>query len=56
MKKNIVKYLYGIAVTLVVGVSACTDYLDKAPESVIAPEDAFKNFRNFQGLLNVCTI
>lgn len=51
MKKNIVKYLYGIAVTLVVGVSACTDYLDKAPESVIAPEDAFKNFRNFQGFV-----
>lgn len=32
-----------------VGATSCTDYLDKAPESDIAPEDAFKNFNNFQG-------
>ncbi|MDE6144035.1 MAG: RagB/SusD family nutrient uptake outer membrane protein, partial [Muribaculaceae bacterium] len=31
--------------------SACTDYLDKAPESEISSEEAFKNFRNFQGFV-----
>lgn len=31
--------------------SACTDYLDKAPESEISAEEAFKNFRNFQGFV-----
>src|SRR5690554_2748216 len=51
MKKKFVYYLYGIAVALVMGVGACTDYLDKAPESVISPDDAFKNFRNFQGFV-----
>lgn len=28
---------------------SCTKYLDKAPLSDIAPNDAYKNFRNFQG-------
>lgn len=51
MKKKFVYYLYGIAVALTMGVSACTDYLDKAPESVISEEDAFKNFRSFQGFV-----
>lgn len=51
MKKKFVYYLYGIAVALVMGVGSCTDYLDKAPESVISPDDAFKNFRNFQGFV-----
>ena len=32
-----------------VGMTSCEDYLDKAPESSVNPEDAFKNFRNFQG-------
>ena len=35
MKKKIVYYLYGIAIALIMSVSACTDYLDKAPESEI---------------------
>lgn len=51
MKKKIIYYLYGIAVALIVGAGSCTDYLDKAPESVISPEDAFKNFWNFQGFV-----
>lgn len=29
--------------------TSCTDYLDKSPESDVSPEDAFKNFKNFQG-------
>lgn len=30
---------------------SCTDYLDKAPESELSAEEAFKNFRNFQGFV-----
>jgi hypothetical protein len=29
--------------------TSCEDYLDKAPESTVSADDAFKNFRNFQG-------
>lgn len=29
--------------------NSCTDYLDKSPLADIDPEDAYKNFRNFQG-------
>ena len=31
--------------------SSCTDYLDKAPESEISEDEAFKNFKNFQGFV-----
>ncbi len=31
--------------------TSCTDYLDKAPESEISEDEAFKNFRNFQGFV-----
>ena len=31
--------------------TACTDYLDKAPESEISEADAYKDFRNFQGFV-----
>jgi len=33
----------------ILGFVSCTDYLDKAPGSSIKPDDAFKNFKNFQG-------
>jgi hypothetical protein len=33
------------------GLTSCTDYLDKAPESDIAPDDTYKNFSNFQGFV-----
>ena len=29
--------------------TSCTDWLDKDPESIVADDEAFKNFRNFQG-------
>ena len=29
--------------------TSCEEYLDIAPEAVIAPDEPFKNFRNFQG-------
>lgn len=31
--------------------TACTDYLDKAPESEISDTEAYKDFRNFQGFV-----
>lgn len=31
--------------------TGCTDYLDKAPESEISADEAFKNFKNFQGFV-----
>ncbi|MBL3657228.1 RagB/SusD family nutrient uptake outer membrane protein [Fulvivirga sediminis] len=30
-------------------ITACEDYLDKTDESIISEDEAFKNFRNFQG-------
>jgi len=35
--------------TLDVAFTSCTSYLDKSPYSDIAPDDAYKNFKNFQG-------
>lgn len=51
--KNIKNHIFsilvaGMAVTLLPG---CTDYLDKAPESEISADEAFKNFHNFQGFV-----
>lgn len=50
MKTKFINYLYGITFLLLSLVS-CSDYLDKAPESVISADDAFKNFTNFQGFV-----
>ncbi len=30
---------------------SCTDWLDKDPESIVAEDEAFKNYRNFQGYI-----
>ncbi|MDE6448610.1 MAG: RagB/SusD family nutrient uptake outer membrane protein, partial [Muribaculaceae bacterium] len=38
----------GMSVTML---TACTDYLDKAPDSEISAQEAFKNFHNFQGFV-----
>lgn len=38
-------------VALCASFSSCEDYLDKAPETNITQEDAFKNFRSFQGFI-----
>lgn len=51
MKTKRIYYLYAIAVALILSVGSCTDYLDKAPESVISEDDAYKNFNNFQGFV-----
>ena len=50
--KKIFKYTASLVVALLAGgMSSCTDYLDKAPESEISADEAFKNFRNFQGFV-----
>ncbi|WP_036889032.1 RagB/SusD family nutrient uptake outer membrane protein [Segatella albensis] len=43
------KYILLGALTLSMGLTSCTDYLDKSPESDISSTDAFKDFKNFQG-------
>ncbi|MGN7786589.1 RagB/SusD family nutrient uptake outer membrane protein [Niabella sp. 22666] len=50
MKKNYIKsiFLIGI-VTAIVGLASCKKYLDREPGSIVAKEEAFKDFFNFQG-------
>ncbi len=31
--------------------TSCTDWLEKDPESIVAEDEAFKNYRNFQGYI-----
>ena len=38
-------------VTGVASLTSCTDWLDKDPESIVAEDEAFKNYRNFQGYI-----
>jgi hypothetical protein len=51
--KRIYKSLIAIfSVALFAGsLTSCEDYLDKEPDSDVNPEEAFKNFRNFQGFV-----
>jgi len=51
---NNIKSLLCGSLLLVAGgasLTSCTDWLDKDPESMIAEDEAFKNFRNFQGYI-----
>jgi starch-binding outer membrane protein, SusD/RagB family len=34
---------------VILGMSSCSDYLDKEADSTVSEEEAFKNFKNFQG-------
>ncbi len=50
---NIKTFLCG-SLLLMAGVasfSSCTDWLEKDPEAIVAEDEAFKNFRNFQGYI-----
>ena len=49
--KNIKSLFCGSMLLLAGSVSftSCTDWLDKDPDSIVAEDEAFKNFRNFQG-------
>lgn len=51
--KTLKHYIYTLLCAGVIGAgaTACTDYLDKAPESEISEDEAFKNFKNFQGFV-----
>ena len=49
---NIKSLLCGSLLLLAVGTfMSCTDWLDKDPDSIVAEDEAFKNFRNFQGYI-----
>lgn len=53
MKRIYKTFLWSGFLSLALGVctTSCQDYLDKSPESTLSAEDAFKNFRNFQGFI-----
>lgn len=40
-----------LSLSVTVGFSSCTDYLDKEPDSDVSTEAAFQNFKNFQGFV-----
>ena len=50
---NIKSFSCGLLLFLVgaVSLTSCTDWLDKDPDSIVAEDEAFKNFRNFQGYI-----
>ena len=49
MKKNIKLLLTACTVAAAIGLGSCTKFLDRAPESIISEDDAYKNFIAFQG-------
>lgn len=52
MKKKLYTLLYtGLLSATTLGLTSCEDYLDKAPESTVSEEEAFKSWRNFQGFV-----
>lgn len=53
MKNKIKTLLLTGCVSLALGtsLSSCQDYLDKEPDSTVSADDAFANFRNFQGFV-----
>ncbi|MDE5783419.1 MAG: RagB/SusD family nutrient uptake outer membrane protein [Prevotella sp.] len=50
---NMKSLLCGSLLLLAGGVSftSCTDWLDKDPEAIVPEDEAFKNYRNFQGYI-----
>lgn len=48
-KTFLISGLFACAIGL--GTTSCEDYLDKNPDSTVSADDAFKNFRNFQGFI-----
>ena len=54
MKYNNIKFLLcGLSLVLMGGAffTSCSDWLDKEKESIVAEDEAFKNYRNFQGYI-----
>ena len=58
MKTNIKTILMLICALFALNTAlvSCEDYLDKEPDSTVSPDDAFVNFRNFQGFVEESTI
>ena len=52
MKKSLIYTLCALLAGTI-SMTSCTDYLEKDAESVLQKEDAFKNFNNFQGFVEV---
>ena len=50
---NIKSLLCGTLLLMAAGASltSCVDWLDKDPEAIVAEDEAFKNYRNFQGYI-----
>lgn len=50
---NIKSFIFGSLLLLAGGasLSSCTEWLEKDPEAIIPEDEAFKNFKNFQGYL-----
>lgn len=53
MKLSIKKIYTLAAAALMMGAVSCTDYLDKSEESDISETEAFKDFTNFQGFVEI---
>lgn len=52
MKRTYKTFLWkSLFCLMVFGLFSCEDYLEKAPESIVSEEEAFKNFENFQGFI-----
>ena len=47
--KKIKIHIIGAFLLATTGLMSCEDYLDKAAETIISEDEAFQNFRNFQG-------
>ena len=51
--KNKIIYILLMCFIVCSTLTSCTDYLDRDSDSVLSEEDAFKNFNNFQGFIEV---
>ncbi len=49
MKKRIKLLFVAVVCSMTFGVTSCSDFLDRDPQSLVSEKDAFKNFVNFQG-------
>lgn len=49
MKTYIKIIVFSLLTVLTLGLPSCKKYLDRADESIISPDEAYKNFTNFQG-------
>ena len=51
--KNKIFYILFALLSVSFAFTSCTDYLERDSDSVLSEEDAFKNFNNFQGFIEV---